>query len=292
METQDCLGMGPALPQWYCSKLRWWRNNKHVESLAVSQTNHFEQRCIVWLHHCVRHLWRRDDGEGFHNASVVRSSWKMSAGHVWKLEVEFAKGTEKNWENIYKTYCKWDAVWIFLTHFGDQQCAHSSAGAATERMAKLEALQTSLVELLKQKERPLSLHLHSTEYWRRNKAWNNCLDLFGKVAVTPILFKTSISRIPLLLFGQHQVLSQSTQHLRCSDPDRFFNYKLCFPLLALQCISQWSSGYLPKMLITKNHTKVKPTNPTQPCLRPIVARTCRCFDNSNTEMQSFGNSTS
>ena len=135
----------------------------------------------------------------------------------WKLNL--AKGTEKNWENIYKTYCKWDAVWIFLTHFGDQQCAHSSASAATERMAKLEALQTSLFELLNQKERPLSLHLNRTQYWRRKESLKQ---LFGKVAATTILFKTSISRIPLLLFGQHQVPSQLTQHLRCSDPDRFF----------------------------------------------------------------------
>ena len=50
------------------------------------------------------------------------------------------------------------------------------------------------------------------------------------------------------------------------------NYKLCFPLLALQCISQWSSGYLPKMLFTKKHNYKTETR-TQPCLRPIVART-------------------
>ena len=185
--------------------------------LTMPQTYHLDSRCIVWFHHCVRHLWRRNHGEGFHNASVVRSSWKMSAMHVWKLNL--VKGTERNWENSCKTYCKWDAVWIFLTHFGDQQCAHSSASAATERMAKLEALQTSLVELLNQKERPLSLHLNRTQYWRRKESLKQ---LFGKVAATTILFKTSISRIPLLLFGQHQVPSQLTQHLRCSDPDRFF----------------------------------------------------------------------
>ena len=48
------------------------------------------------------------------------------------------------------------------------------------------------------------------------------------MAIAIILFKASISRIPLLLFGQHQVLSQSTQHLRCSDPDRFFMVFQCF----------------------------------------------------------------
>ena len=148
---------------WNGSSTAQWNEKmlgvQESKGLTMPQTYHFDSRCIVWFHHCVRHLWRRDHGEGFHNASVVRSSEKMSARHVWKLNL--VKGTEKNWENIYKTYCKWDAVWIFLTHFGDQQCAHSSASAATERMAKLEALQTSLVELLNQKERPLSLHLNS-----------------------------------------------------------------------------------------------------------------------------------
>ena len=167
---------------WNGSSTAQWNEKmlgvQESKGLTMPQTYHFDSRCIVWFHHCVRHLWRRDHGEGFHNASVVRSSEKMSARHVWKLNL--VKGTEKNWENIYKTYCEWDAVWIFLTHFGDQQCAHSSASAATERMAKLEALQTSLVELLNQKERPLSEHLqyftvHTSEYWRRNKAWNNCL---------------------------------------------------------------------------------------------------------------------
>ena len=215
----------------------------------MPQTNHFESRCIVWFHHCVRHLWRRDHGEGFHNASIVRSSWKMSAGLVWMLNL--VTGTEKNWENIKKTYCKWDAVWIFLTHFGDQQCAHSSAGAATERMAKLEALQTSLAELSNQKERPLSLHLHSN--WILEKEYSS-KELFGKVAVTTILFKTSISRIPLLLFGQHQVPSQSTQHLRCSDPDRFLNYKLGFQLFST------SMHFTMKQRISAKNTQLKQRN--------------------------------
>ena len=35
-----------------------------------------------------------------------------------------------------------DAIWIFFTDFGDQQCAHASAGATTKGVAKLEALQT------------------------------------------------------------------------------------------------------------------------------------------------------
>ena len=86
-------------------------------------------------------------------------------------------------------------------------------------------------------------------YFRILEKKQSLKQLFGKMAVTTLLFKTSISRIPLLLFGQHQVPSQLTQHLRCSDPDRFFNYKLM-----------------------KNHTKLKPR--TQPCLCPIVARTC------------------
>ena len=161
----------------------------------MPQTNHFESRCIVWLHHCVRHLWRRDHGEGFHNASTVRSSWKMSAGLVWMLNL--VTGTEKNWENIKKTYCKWDAVWIFLTHFGDQQCAHSSAGAATERMAKLEALQTSLAELSNQKERPLSLHLHSNWILEKKRSLKQ---LFGKMAVTTILYYSRQASVASLCF--------------------------------------------------------------------------------------------
>ena len=68
----------------------------------MPQTNHFESRCIVWFHHCVRHLWRRDHGEGFHNASVVRR--KMSAGPV--SEVEFGEGNRNQRENIDKTCCK------------------------------------------------------------------------------------------------------------------------------------------------------------------------------------------
>ena len=37
--------------------------------------------------------------------------------------------------------CFHDAIWIFLSHFGDQQCAHASASAAAKGMAKLETLQ-------------------------------------------------------------------------------------------------------------------------------------------------------
>ena len=135
-----------------------------------------------------------------------------------------------------------------------------------------------------------TLTVFYSTYFRILEKKRSLKQLFGKMAVTTILFKTSISRIPLLLFGQHQVPSQLTQHLRCSDPDRFStNYKLCFPLLALQCISQWSSGYLPKMLFTKKHNyKTETTNTTLPspnCCPHLP-------NNSNTRIQSCGNSTS
>ena len=208
----------------------------------------------------------------------------MSAGHVWKLNL--VKETERNWENIYKTYCKWDAVWIFLTHFGDQQCAHSSAGAATERMAKLEALQTSLVELLNQKERPLSLHLHST------------VQNTGEEIKLETTVWICLAKWQLQLYYSRQASVASLCFF--SDNIKYWvNQLSTFGVVTLTGFSTTNSvfhclhfGYLPKMLFTKNHTKVKATKPTQPCLRPIVARTCRCFDNSNTEIQSFGNSTS
>ena len=68
-----------------------------------------------------------------------------------------------------------------------------------------------------------TLTVFYSTYFRILEKKRSLKQLFGKMAVTTILFKTSISRIPLLLFGQHQVPSQLTQHLRCSDPDRFFN---------------------------------------------------------------------
>ena len=90
METQDCLGMGLALPNetrkcWECRKVSVWLCLKHIiliqdalyGSTTVSDT-----------------FGEGITGEGFHNASIVQSSWKMSARHVWKLNL--VKGTEKN----------------------------------------------------------------------------------------------------------------------------------------------------------------------------------------------------
>ena len=134
METQDCL-----CGRKWIQKSKWTTDDREIipnnhKSNAISS----KSRCIVWFHHCVRHFWWRNHGEGLHNASSLEDKCLqgMSGSWIWWQEQKRIERTLK------KRYCKWDAVWIFLTHFGDQQCAHSSTGAATKGMAKLEALQT------------------------------------------------------------------------------------------------------------------------------------------------------
>ena len=247
METQDCLGMGLALPNetrkcWECRKVTVWLCLRHIiliqdalyGSTTVSDTF----------------------GEGMtEKVSIMPQLFKvhekcqqgMFGSWIWWRE---QKGIERTFA---KHTCKWDAVWIFLTHFGDQQCAHSSAGAATERMAKLEALQTSLVELSNQKERPLSLHLNSTQYCHNT----------GE----EIKFETTVwiclAKWQLQLYYSRQASVASLCFF--SDNIKYWvNQLSTFGVVTL-------TGFFNYKLM-KNHTKLKPR--TQPCLCPIVARTC------------------
>ena len=126
---------------WNGSSTAQWNEKmlgvQESKGLTMPQTYHFDSRCIVWFHHCVRHLWRRDHGEGFHNASVVRSLWKMSPGHVWKLEVEFGEGNRKelreHLQNVLQVRCGLDiphALWRSAMCPFQRQCRHRENGKA------------------------------------------------------------------------------------------------------------------------------------------------------------------
>ena len=203
----------------------------------------------------------------------VHEQCLQGSGHVWKLNL--VKGTEKNWENIYKTYCKWDAIWIFLTHFGDQQCAHSSAGAATERMAKLEALQTSLVELLNQKELPLSLHFHSRG---RNKTCNNCMTKWQ----LQLYYSRQDSVASLCFFSDNikywvnQLSTFGVVTLTGFSATNCAFHSFIFRSFTFQFRAQTCRKLLPCDVKT-----IQNWNQQRPCLRPIVAGACQQFDTFN-----------
>ena len=101
---------------WNGSSTAQWNEKmlgvQESKGLTMPQTYHFDSRCIVWFHHCVRHLWRRDHGEGFHNASIVRSSWKCLQGMfgiwIWwreqkRIERTFAKHTASEMRSGYSS---------------------------------------------------------------------------------------------------------------------------------------------------------------------------------------------
>ena len=219
---------------------------------------------------------------------LFEGSWKNVSKAC--LEAEFGEGNRKelreHLQNVLRVRCGLDiphALWRSAMCPFQHRCRHRENGKA----GSPADLTCWVIEPKRTTALVFTFTVFYSTYFRILEKKRSLKQLFGSVWQSgshnyTVLSKTSISRIPLLLFGQHQVPSQSTQHLRCSDPDRFFNYKLCFQLLALQCISQRSSGYLPKMPIHEKSCKGKSKrNQTQPCLRPIVARTCRCFDNSN-----------
>ena len=220
METQDCLGMGLALPNetrkcWECRKVTVWLCLKHIiliqdalyGSTTVSDTF----------------------GEGITEKVSIMPQLFCSKfmKNVCKacLEVEFGEGNRKelreHLQNILRVRCGLDiphALWRSAMCPFQRRCRHRENGKAGS-----PADLTCWVVKPERATAFFTLTVFYSTYFRILEKKRSLKQLFGKMAVTTILFKTSISRIPLLLFGQHQVPSQLTQHLRCSDPDRFFN---------------------------------------------------------------------